>query len=70
MTAGEAALVAALVSSSPGWAALYVTNRRALRKQTAEFRHFTAEQTKQLKAHLDASTAAPPDERSDPRCPD
>jgi hypothetical protein len=52
VSSGEVTLVAAFISSSPGWAALYVTNRLALRKQTRKLEDLTAAQTEELKAHI------------------
>lgn len=59
MTSAETVIAAALISSLPGWAAVYVTiaNRRALRRQTAVLREDTVTQTAQIKAHIDTSGA-------------
>jgi hypothetical protein len=75
LTSAETVIAAALISSAPGWAAVCVTvsNRLALKKQTAtlqgdtaaqtdEIRLATTKQTAQLKAHIDASTAGVPTE--------
>lgn len=75
MTSAETVITAALIGSAPGWAAVYVTvsNRLALKRQTAtlqgdtaaqtdEIRRATTRQTAQLKAHIDASSAGAPAE--------
>jgi hypothetical protein len=75
LTSAETVIAAALISSAPGWAAVYVTvsNRLALKKQTDVLREDTAaqtnairrattEQTAQIKAHIDTSGTTSPAE--------
>jgi hypothetical protein len=78
VSSGTVTVVAAMVSSAPAWLGLYVTNRRAISRQTqefhaataaqtAEFKQTTADQTDQLKAELGGPRQSPADpERTTP----
>ena len=58
-TTMAAAVVGALIGSAPGWAALLVSNRRALGQQTEHLERLTAKQTHELKTHI-SGAATPP----------
>lgn len=53
-----ASVLGGLVGSAPGWAGIYL----ALRKQTAQIKSVTAQQTTEIKAHMaaQATTAQEP----------
>lgn len=57
MSGALATIAAAAIGSLPGWATVYVTNRRALGRQTEQLRQATDAQTSELKAHFGETAA-------------
>jgi hypothetical protein len=58
MSSGATTIAAALIGSAPGWVGIHIANRRALNRQTEQFRQATAAQTEELKAHIGPAATA------------